>query len=324
MKAAWYTRNGEARDVLQLGDVELPYPKQGEVCVKIAVSGVNPSDVRSRRFRAFPFPRIIPHNDGAGIIEAVGPGVPQSRVGERVWLWNTQWEGADGTAAEHVCVPSQKAVTLLDSLTFEEGACFGVPALTALQAVRLHGELNGKTLLVTGGGASVGHYATQFAKLRGARVIATSSAFRAEHARDAGADVVIDYRQEDVVQRVKEETGGAGVDAIVDMDFSSTAPMLSQGLLARHGRMTCYGSNEQGIVQVPFAMLPFYSVELKFLGVYVMKPEEKLSLITDLQDLLREHKLKHSIGARFSLDRIVEAHEAVEAGQTIGNIVIPI
>jgi NADPH:quinone reductase len=324
MKAAWYTRNGAASEVLEIGDTPDPQPGLGEVRVRIWSSGVNPSDTKSRQTRAFTFPRIIPHNDGAGVIEALGSGVPASRLGERVWLWNTQWGGDAGTAAEYVCVPSEKAVTLPDNISFDEGACFGVPALTALQAVRLLGNIEDQAVLVTGGGGSVGFYATQFARLAGARVIATSSATRADHARAAGADAVIDYRSESVTDAVKAANEGYGVDAIVDMDFSSTAPLLSEGILKSHGRMTCYGSNNQGAVAVPFAMLPFYSVTIRFMGIYVMKPEEKTGLIKDFLRILQMYELKHKVGARYALGDIALAHEAVEAGKTIGNIVVAV
>ena len=139
MKAAWYQRNGAARDVLTVDDMETPEPGPGEVRVKIAVSGVNPSDVKSRRGRPLSWPRIIPHSDGAGLIDAVGEGVGHASVGERVWLWNGQWKRAFGTAAEYCVLAAEQAVQLPDRVEFAAGACLGIPALTALQAVRLHG-----------------------------------------------------------------------------------------------------------------------------------------------------------------------------------------
>jgi NADPH:quinone reductase len=174
MKAAWYEKNGEARDVLVVGDMETPKPAAGEVLVRLHTSGVNPSDVKSRKGRPLIAPRIVPHSDGAGTIDAVGDGVDEARIGERVWVWNGQWKRPSGTAAEYIALPQDQAVRLPAGIDFATGACLGIPALTALHAVSLHGDIAGKTLLVTGAAAAVGHYATQMAKLRGARVIGTS------------------------------------------------------------------------------------------------------------------------------------------------------
>src|SRR6187402_1943619 len=129
MKAAWYERNGAAREVLTVGELEDPVPREGEVCVQVKASGVNPSDVKGRSNRPPIAPRITPHSDGAGVITSVGPGVPESRIGERVWLWNGQWKRAAGTAAEYIALPAEQAVELPDTTSFEEGACLGIPAL---------------------------------------------------------------------------------------------------------------------------------------------------------------------------------------------------
>jgi NADPH2:quinone reductase len=137
MKAAWYTRNGEARDVMMVGEQPTPLPKTGEVRVKLAMSGINPSDVKSRRSRPVPGQLCIPHSDGSGVIDMVGPGVAAERVGQRVWTWNAQWQRPFGTCAEYVALPEEQAVVLPDSTSFEAGACLGIPALTAFRAVQL-------------------------------------------------------------------------------------------------------------------------------------------------------------------------------------------
>ena len=179
MKAAFYESLGPAREVLQVGELPDPYPAEGEVRVRVQWSGVNPSDVKSRmglRSKVMPFPRIIPHSDGMGVIDAVGEGVSSSRVGERVWLWNAAWGRAHGTACELVCLPQQQAVPLPDNVSDEVGACLGIPALTAMHAVSMDGGVTGKTVLVAGGAGAVGHYAVQMAGLMGAaRVITTLS-----------------------------------------------------------------------------------------------------------------------------------------------------
>lgn len=324
MKAAWYAKNGTARDVLTVGEMPTPEPGPGEVRVRIHISGANPSDVKSRRGRPLAFLRIVPHSDGAGVIDAVGDGVPKSRIGERVWLWNGQWKRAFGTAAEYIVLPEAQAVTLDERTGFDAGACMGIPGLTAIQAVRLSEPCRGKTILVTGAAAAVGHYVTQIATLRGARVIGTASAERADHARGAGAAQIIDYKSEDVAARVKELTGGRGVDAIIDMDFSSTAKLLPEGVLAPHGTLVCYGSNVAADVPLNFPAMLWGSLAVQMFLVYELTPADRAAAIADLQALLREGRLRHTIGARFPLDAIAEAHEAVEGGSVIGNVVVDI
>ena len=322
MKAAWYETNGEARDVLVVGEVETPKPGPGEVRVKLKTSGANPSDVKSRRGRPLIAPRIIPHSDGAGVIDLVGEGVAESRVGERVWIWNGQWKRAFGTAAEYIVVPGVQAVKLPDNTSFDAGACFGIPALTAVHGVTLAGAAPGKTILVTGGAAAVGHYATQMAVQRGARVIVTASKERADHARSADAAEIIDYKNEDVAARVKELTGGKGADAILDMDLSSTAPLLPKGVLAQYGKLVCYGSNVPADIPVSFTAGLWGSLTIQFYLVYELRQEERSAAVTELTWMLEAGTLKHTIGARFPLDDIAAAHEAVEGGKVIGNVVV--
>ena len=321
MKAAWYEANGAARDVLTVDEIETPVPGPGEVRVRLKTSGANPSDVKSRRGRPMVAPRIIPHSDGAGVIDQVGEGVPDARVGERVWIWNGQWKRAFGTAAEYIVVPDDQAVKLPDDTGFDAGACFGIPALTAIHGVTLAGAAPGKTILITGA-AAVGHYATQIAVQRGARVIATASKERADHARSAGAAEVIDYKNEDVAARVKELTGGKGADAILDMDLSTTAPLLPQGVLGQYGKLVSYGSNVPADIPVSFTAGLWGSLTIQFYLVYELRPEERRAAIADLTWMLEAGTLKHTIGARFPLDDIAAAHEAVEGGKVIGNVVV--
>lgn len=322
MKAGWYEKNGEARDVLVVGEMETPKPAAGEVLVRLKASGVNPSDVKSRRGRPLIAPRIVPHSDGAGIVEAVGDGVDRARIGERVWTWNGQWKRPFGTAAEFIALPADQAVRLPDAIDFDAGACMGIPGLTALHAVKLHGDIAGKTLLVTGAAAAVGHYAVQMAKAAGARVIGTVSPARRDHALDAGCDAVIDYRSEDVAVRVKELTDGRGADGIIDMDFSSTAGLLPGGVLAQHGRFVCYGSNVAGDVPVSFPALLWGSLSLQVFVVYELTAEDRAVRLKELNAMLEAGTLKHTIGATYGLDEIVAAHEAVEGGRVTGNVVL--
>ena len=324
MLAAWYEKNGPAENVLNIGELEAPEPGPHDVRVKIHTSGVNPSDVKSRRGRPPLFPRIVPHSDGAGVIEAVGKSVEHARVGERVWLWNAQWKRAFGTAAEYCVLPSEQAVTLPDRVDFATGACLGIPALTALQAVRLLGPLGGKTILVTGAGSAVGHYVSQFAKNRGARVIGTASTAKSEHARNGGADFVIDYQHKDVAKVIKDLTGGRGVDGIVDMDLSSTARLIAEAVMAPHGTVVCYGSNQATDIGLSFPALLWNSYTLKFFLVYDLTVEDRRATIAELTRMLQEGGIRHSIGPRFLLRDIASAHQAVERGQVIGNVVLDV
>jgi NADPH:quinone reductase len=222
MRAAFYTKPGPARAVLSVGEQPKPEPGPGEVRVKLRTSGVNPSDWKARLGgpgRSLIAPLIIPHSDGAGDIEAVGSGVPVGRIGERVWVWNGQWKRAFGTAAEYIAVPSPQAVTLPKGTDYAAGACLGIPALTAVQAVRLAQVGPGSTVLVSGGAGAVGNYALQFAKARGAVLSTVSSEAKAAHARAAGVDAVINYRTEDVGRRVKELTDGRGVSSVIEVDL---------------------------------------------------------------------------------------------------------
>ena len=324
MRAAFYQENGAARDVLQVGEVETPTPGAGEVLVRIKASGVNPSDVKSRQGgpgRALAFPQIVPHSDGAGIIEQVGKGVDKARAGERVWIWNGQWKRPFGTAAEYIAVPAAQAVPLPDGVDFEAGACFGIPALTAQHAVTIGGSVAGQRVLITGGAGAVGHYAIQFAKMKGAEVITTiSTPQKAEHARAAGADHVINYTTQDVGAAVKDITGGAKVDRIIDLDFGGNQ-FLIPTCLKPGGLVVVYGSNDMA---PPLQILPLlvYGACVQFFIVYELTAEDRDKGIADINTLITSGAMRHTIAAQFSLEDIVKAHELVESGTAMGNVVI--
>jgi NADPH2:quinone reductase len=270
------------------------------------------------------FPLIVPHQDGAGIIDAVGPGVPASRIGERVWLYIVQWQRAWGTAAEFTIVPSRLAVTLPENTTFAEGACLGIPAVTAHRCVFADGPVAGQTVLVTGGAGAVGHYAVQLAKWAGATVIATvSSDEKAALALAAGADHAVNYRTGDTAAAILELTGGAGVDRVVDVDFGANLP-VSVKVLKPNGVISSYASSA-----VPEPTLPYYAVMSKNLTlrpvlIYTMPEGAKDDATGDILQLVEAGRLMHVIGARFPLDRIAEAHQAQESGKITGNIVVEV
>lgn len=323
MKAAWYEKNGEARDVLILGDIKMPEPGPGEVRVKIMVSGVNPSDVKSRRTRPLNADRIIPHSDAGGVIDAVGEGVSPNRIGQRVWVWNGQWQRPLGTCAQYIALASEMAVELPANCDFDAAACMGIPGLTAFEAVRRLGDISGKTVLVIGAASAVSHYAVQMAVMKGARVIGTvGSEAKAAHARSAGASETINYKTENVAERVKALTSGKGADGIIDMDFSTTVGYVRQGALAPHGTLACFGSNSYDEPSLPFRLMLTTSLSMKFFLIYDLTAQERVHAVKELSALLATGRLRHAIAARFSLDEIVTAHEAVEQGRYTGNVVI--
>jgi NADPH:quinone reductase len=325
MRAAYYEANGAARDVLQLSEVTTPEPGPGEVRVRLFASGVNPSDVKSRAgsTRKIAFPRVIPHSDGAGEIDRVGTGVPPSRLGERVWVWNGQWRRPFGTAAESITLPSEQAVPLPANISVEAGACLGIPAYTGYQAVELIGAKEGSTVLVAAGAGAVGHYAIQFAKKRGATVVTTvSSPAKAEIARQAGADHVIDYRRENVGERIMAVTGKRGLDAVIEVDLAANARLLPT-VLAPNGVVAIYGSGAPEAL-IPFQFLLQNSITLKFFLVYLMPAEMRMRATADITGMLECGKLIHNVAQTFDLGDIVAAHEAVEAGKAMGNIVVRI
>jgi NADPH:quinone reductase len=325
MRAVGYERTGTAREVLQLLVLPDPTPGAGEVRVRVHSSGVNPSDVKSRagiRSKTLPFPRVIPHSDGAGVIDAVGPEVPASRIGERVWIWNAAWGRPNGTAAEFIVLPTQQAVHLPDNVEFDAGACLGIPALTAYYAVHTDGGVSGKSVLVAGGAGAVGHYAIQFAKAAGAAQVLTtvSTAEKSALARAAGADVVINYKTDDVVARVHEATGGRGVERIIEVDFGVNIGLDTQ-IVRADGEIVVYGSNAPEIA-VPFVPMILKNVGLRFFIVYNLSRQARSEALQGLNASLAAGKLIHNIGARIPLDRIADAHEMIESGQAVGNVVV--
>jgi NADPH2:quinone reductase len=321
LRAAAYEKNGPAREVLRVGDVETPEPGPGEVRIRLQTSGVNPSDVKSRegRTRKLAYPRVIPHSDGAGDIDMVGEGVPASRIGERVWTWNAQWNRPFGTAAEFVVLPSRLAVKLPDQVSYEAGACLGIPAMTAYHAVEVAGRAD--TVLVSGGAGGVGHYAVQFAKARGATVIATiSSETKARLALHAGAGHTIDYKRENVAERVMALTGGKGVDAVIEMDLAANAG-LYPGILHPRSTVVVYGTGSAETT-IPAQFLLVNAIALKFVYVYELTAQERDAAIGAITRMLESNSLINNVALSLPLAEIAAAHEAVEQGKALGNVVL--
>jgi len=323
MRAAWYTRNGPAPEVLELGDLPDPAPDSGEVRVRLRASAVNPSDVKARAGgRKVQWDRIIPDSDGAGVVDAVGPGVNPARIGQRVWVYNAQWERPYGTSAQRVVLPSRLAVPLADSLSFEQGACLGIPVMTAHRCLFADGSIAGKNVLVTGGAGVVAHYAIQLAKWAGAWVATTvSSPAKAAHARDAGADLVIDYRVENVVERIRSAVGG--VDHIVEVDFGKNLPVTAQ-ILRPYGVVAAYAS--MGEPKPVLSWYDFFRLNpvIRPVLVYNMPDEAKAQAHADIAHWIVATQPIFAIAERYPLGRIVEAHLAVERGVKIGHVVLNI
>jgi len=331
MQAAFYERTGPAAEVLQFADLPDPQPGPGELRVRLRWSGVNPSDVKSRaglRNPVMPFPRIVPHSDGMGVVDAVGEGVAADRIGQRVWVWNAAWGRPFGTAAQYIVLPQAQAVALPDNVADEAGACLGIPALTALHAVLMPGSdgagVAGQRVLVAGGAGAVGHYAVQFARLLGAaQVIATTStAEKAALARAAGADVTIDYRQADAAAQLREATQGQGVDRIIELDIAANAA-LDVDALRPGGDLVVYGSGATPF-ELPFFPLIAKNLNLRFFIVYHLAPADRQRCEAALTGWLQRGALQHNIAQRLPLAQIAEAHDAVAQGRVAGNLVVAI
>ena len=323
MKAVWYEQNGDA-DVLSFGDMADPEPGQDEVRVRIMSSGINPSDWKRRQglTATIGYPRVVPHQDGAGVIDQVGPGVPASRIGERVWLYQCQIGRAFGTAAQFTVQPAIRAIPLHANATFAQGACLGVPAMTAHRCLFADGPLTGKTVLVPGGAGAVGNYAIQLAKLDGAQVISTISSDEKAHiAKAAGADHVVNYRTEDVGKRVMDMTGGTGVDHIVEVDFAGNFK-ISQQILKPNSVLAVYaaGSPPQPPVPLQFNVS---NVSVRMVLVYDMPESAKTAATEDINRLVEQNNFSHLLGPSFPLEAAAEAQRAVEGG-AIGNVILDV
>ncbi len=322
MQAVYYERNGTAREVLRLGELETPHAGAGEVRVKLMASGVNPSDVKSRlgTTRKIAYPRVIPHSDGAGVIDEVGTGVSKSRIGERVWIWNGQWKRPFGTAAEFIVLPGGQAVPMSEKVSFEAGACLGIPAMTAAHAVTLAGVTKGMTLFVSGGAGAVSQYVVQFAKAKGAQVITTvSSAAKAKAAQEAGADATVDYKRENAAERVMDITGKRGVDAVIEMDLTANAKLIP-GILRPKGTVIIYGTGPEAVLPAAFCLVN--SIRLQFFLVYELDAAEREHAISTINDALEAGRLVNRVAhPTYALADTVAAHEAVERG-TLGNVIV--
>lgn len=326
MKAITYRAFGAASEVLQVEEIATPTPKPGEVLVDIAFSAVNPSDVKTRTrgqpgLQGFPWDFIVPHSDGSGVISQVGEGVSESRIGERVWIWNAQFRRNWGTAAQQVCLPSQQAVRLPDAVSFEAGAILGIPALTACHAVFGGGDVAGKTVLVQGGAGTVGILAVQLAKWGGARVIATCGSAGADRARSAGADAVLDYAASDLAAQILAANDGKQVDLIVEVEFGVNIETDAE-VIAENGRIAAYGSAKEMSPNLPFLPLLFKAVTVDIILVYLLTEQQRAAAIAKMESALSDGALSFEIQKVYNISEACAAHEAVEAGAREGAVLL--
>jgi NADPH2:quinone reductase len=325
MKAVWYERCGPATEVLSYGEQPTPSAGPGEVRVKLEASGVNPADVgrRAGNYRGLEFPLVIPNSDGAGVIDQVGSGVTRLKAGQRVWLFNGQRNGrALGTAAEYIALAEQLVTPLPDQVSFAEGATLGIPGMTAWCSLFADGPIKDKTVLVTGGAGAVGHYAVQFAKWGGAKVIATvSSEAKAEQAKRGGADHVVNYKTDDVVAKVMDITGKRGVNHVVDVDFGGNIATTPK-LMAMNSTIAVYATQGNRTPVVPVRELMEKCVNLRSLVLFALPWNLLSAAQADITKWLMAGKRVHNIAGQFALRDTAQAHVAVEKGDKLGTVVV--
>ena len=325
MRAAWFESFGPAADVLKVGELDTPAAGPGEVLVKLATSGVNPSDVKKR---AGSFGNlldeglVIPNSDGAGVIEAVGDGVDLKRVGERVWVYQAQFARRFGTAAEYVALDSERAPRLPAETDFAVGACLGIPVMTAHRVVFADGDVAGQTVLITGGAGRVGYYAIQWASQAGATVIATASnESDASACRSAGAAHVVNHRDEELASAVLDAAGGRLIDRVVDLEFGANL-QTSVEVLRVGGVIATYGSVQEPQPTLPFFDMMYKDLTVHFVIVYAMPEQAKLHAIADIDRALRRGSLHHRVAHSLPLEEIARANEIIEEGTCRGSVIL--
>jgi NADPH:quinone reductase len=324
MRAAWYEKQGPAREVLMVGEMPDPTPGPGEVRIRVAASGINPGDIKKRQ-NAFgygmPYPRVIPHSDGAGRVDQLADGVSSEWLGRAVWCYGAQSYRPFGTAAEFTVVPVDQAVPLPQHVSADQGACLGIPGITAHRAVHVAGSVNGRTVLVQGAAGSVGLCAVQLARQAGARVIGTiRSAAEEETARNAGAhEVVRNDKTQEFIARVKDLAPN-GIDHVVEVAFGANIEADLE-LLSLGGSIASYATNVDWPV-IPFWPLVFKNIRAFFLGSDDFPMEAKVAATRDLNAALEAGWSGFEIGERVPLSEIARAHELAEHPARPGRIVV--
>jgi NADPH:quinone reductase len=324
LRAAWYEQQGAARDVLTVGEMDKPQPLAGEVRIRVAASGINPGDVKKRQ-NAFgvgmSYPRVIPHSDGAGIVDAVGEGVSNESVGQRVWCYAAQTYRPFGTAAEYAVVPVEQTVPLAAGVSAEQGACLGIPGITAYRAVHVADRVEGRTVLVQGGAGAVGAWAVQLAHCAGARVIATCrEPGDQEIVARAGADEVL-LADETLVGRIKL-LADEGVDHVIEVAFGANIKTDVE-VLAQGGSIATYAT-DAFTPEIPFWQLVFGNARVFFIGSDDLPTEAKVEAAHAINEALEAGWQGLEIAAKFPLDEIAQAHEFVEQPLRSGRVIVTV
>ncbi len=324
MKAAWYERQGKPADVLVVGEVDDPIPAAGEVRIRVAASGINPGDVKKREDAfgyGMSFPRIIPHSDGAGVVDQLGDGVSSEWLGQRVWCYGAQTYRPFGTAGEYTVVPVEQVSILPDPVSFEQGACLRIPIITAHRAVHVAGPLRDKTVLIQGGAGTVGMTAIQFARRAGARVIATvrtdlDLGTPANH----GADHVL-LLDDSFTERIKE-LAPEGIDHIVEVALGANITKDIQ-VLAPGGSISTYATDVPMPV-IPAWELVFINARIFFVGSDDIPKSAKAEAVEATNQLLKNGWKDFQIASSLSLDEIAKAHGLVEHPPRPGRVILSI
>jgi NADPH:quinone reductase-like Zn-dependent oxidoreductase len=327
MKAAWFESFGSPSDSLIIGEQATPSAERGEVLVRMKTTGVNPSDVKKRQ-GAFPNlldnGLVIPHSDGAGIIEAVGEGIDSNRIGERVFIYQAQFGRRFGSAAQYLAIDSTRAPALPDNTSFEIGACIGIPIMTAHRCVFADGNVTGQTILITGGAGRVGYYAIQWAKQSGATVIATASNLDdAALCKSLGADHVVNHREANWGDHVLACLEGNKVDRVVDVEFGASLPEVLK-CIRISGTIATYSSTVIPQPQLPFKEMMFMDLTLRMVIVYAMPEIAKQQAVADTVKLLAEGKLQHRLAHVLPFEEMAKSHELIEQGGFGGCVVVTI
>jgi NADPH:quinone reductase len=322
MKAAWYEKQGAARDVLVVGEMSDPQPLAGEVRIRVAFSGVNPGDVKKREDAfgvGMPYPRVIPHSDGSGTVDAVGEGVSREWIGRRVWCYGAQSYRPFGTAAEYTVVPLMQVAQLPEGVPLEQGACLGIPGITAHRNVHVAGSVKGQT--VQGGAGAVGACAVQLAHQAGARVIATCrSEGDKEIASRAGADEVL-LTGDKLIERIRA-IAPEGVHHVVEVAFGANIKTDTE-VLAQGGSIATYATNTP-MPETPVWQLVFVNARLFFVGSDDVPTEAKIEATRDINKALGAGWQGLDIAEIVPLDQIAHAHELVEHPEKPGRVIVEI
>jgi NADPH:quinone reductase len=326
MRAGWYERSGPADEVITVSEMPIPQPGPGEVLVRLHASGISPSDYKKRgntKVR-MEFPRIVPHSDGAGVIAALGRDVETLAVGQRVWVFNGQWERPFGTAAEYIALPALQVRPLPPTMSFIEGACLGIPAMTSHHAVFMDGPVRGKTVYVPGAAGRVGAYAVQWARWGGARVIAeVGTVEKAQAVKALGANQVLLRGQDDPVTAVLEATAGAGVERIIEIEFGGNMP-ISEKIIAEGGVIASYASARVPKATISVSPRRARNMSIHFIHCYTMADAAKDAAVTDIARIAADGAIQHRIAGIVPLAELARAHREAESQSGTGQMVVEI